>query len=334
MTGTLGANLREIAKRASVSLSTVSRALSGHPHVRPETRRRVLEAARELNYDVGRLRKDRVSLSHPLLALLLPDVTTPFYSQMLHSVHQAVFARGADLVLYVGTGYSPSQVIERVAQARHLSGIIVVTPRHAEDENLKKLGAELSVVVLDHRAEGSGFPHVTVDNLRAAHRAVTHLVERGRRRIGMITGPLHIQSAMDRLRGYRLALEEAGTPFDPDLVKEGNFHQHTGYEITRAWIDSGKPLPDALFCANDLMAIGALQALRERGLCVPDDIALVGFDDLPLAEAVDPPLTTVAQPIQEMAETAVRLVMRLIQGEELDVHRVVLEAHLVVRAST
>lgn len=330
----MGANLREIAKRASVSLSTVSRALSGHPHVRPETRRRVLEAARELNYDLDRLRKDKLMISHPLLGLLLPDVTTPFYSQMLHSVHQAVFSRGCDMVLYVGTGYSPSEVIERISQARHLSGIIVVTPRHGEDESLRKLGTELAVVVLDHRAEGSGFPHVTVDNLRAAHRAVSHLVERGRRRIAIITGPLHIQSAMDRLRGYRLALEEAGIPFDPGLVQEGNFHQNTGYEITRSWIDSATPMPDAIFCSNDLMALGALQALRERGLSVPGDVALVGFDDLPVARTTTPMLTSVAQPIQEMADTAVRLVLRLIQGEELDVNRVVLEAQLMVREST
>lgn len=330
----MGVNLREVAKRASVSLSTVSRALSGHPHVRPETRRRVLEAARELNYDIARLRKERDTNSHPLLGLLLPDVTTPFYSQVLHSVHEAVFSRGCDLALYVGTGYSPAEVIQRIARARHLSGMIVVTPRHGEDESLKQLGPELSVVVLDHRAEGSGFPHVTVDNLRAAHRAVTHLIERGRRRIGMIAGPLTIQSAMDRLRGYRLALEEAGIAFDPDLVKEGNFLQNTGYEITRSWIESGHPLPDALFCSNDLMAVGALQALREHGLSVPDDIALVGFDNLPLAEGANPPLTSVAQPIQTMSETAVRLLMRLVQGEELDVTRVVLEAHLVVREST
>ena len=149
----------------------------------------------------------------------------------------------------------------------------------------------------------------------------------------MITGPLKIQSAMDRLRGYRLALEEAGIPFDPELVKEGSFHQNSGYEITREWLQSRLPLPDALFCSNDLMAFGALQALREKGVRVPNDVALVGFDDLPMAETTNPPLTTVAQPIREMSETAVRLLMRLIQGEELDVNRVVLEAHLVIRGS-
>lgn len=328
------ANLRDVAKKAAVSLSTASRALSGHPHVRPETRRRVLEAARELNYNVERLRRDRGSITHPLLGLLLPDASTPFYSQILTSVYEAAFARGCDLVLYVGMSDAPTQVIERVVRASHLSGVIVVTPRHGEDESLKRLGAKLAVVVLDHRAEGSGFPHVTVDNLRAAHRAVTHLVAQGRRRIGMITGPLRIQSAMDRLRGYRLALEEAGIPFDPELVREGNFHENSGYEIAHEWINSSHPPIDALFCSNDLMALGALQALREKSVRIPDDVALVGFDNLPQAASANPPLTTVAQPIREMTETAVRLLLRLIQGEELDVNRVVLEAHLVVRESS
>jgi len=330
---TVGANLREVAKRASVSLSTASRAISGHPHVRPETRRRVMEAVRELNYDTTRVRKDRHAISHPLLGLHLPNIATPFYSELLRCVQEAVFSREFDLVLYVSQGHVPSRVIERIAEARHLSGVLVVTPRYGEDESLKRLGAGLPVVVLDHRAEGSGFPHVTVDNLRGAHRAVSYLIKKGRRRIGTITGPLSVQSAMDRFRGYRLALEEAGVAFDPAWVKEGDFELSTAYDVTRRWIESEKEFPDALFCANDLMAAGALQALREAGMRVPEDVAVVGFDDLPLASQTKPPLTTVAQPIREMAEAAVRLLTRLIQGEELDVNRVVLEAKLVTRES-
>ena len=292
-----------------------------------------MEAARELQYDTARIRKDRHVVSHPLLGLLLPNIATPFYAELLRCMQEAAFAREYDLVLYVSHDHIAARVIERIAAAQHLSGVVVVTPRHGEDESLRRLGARTPVVVLDHRAEGSGFPHVTVDNLRAAHRAVTYLIERGRRRIGTITGPLDVQSAMDRLRGYRLALEEAGIAYDAGWVKEGDFEQATGYEITRRWIESGESLPDALFCANDLMAAGALQALREGGVRVPEDVALLGFDDLPLASQLKPPLTTVAQPIREMSEAAVRLLGRLIQGEELDVQRVVLEAPLIIRGS-
>lgn len=325
-------SLRDVAKRAGVSASTASRAISGHPQVREETRRRVMAAAAELGYEVARSGRDASGGRRHLIGLLIPDVITPFYAELLNCVQGVVFDRGCDLVLYVSQGRSPRQVIQHIASARHLSGVIVVTPRHSEDEELRKLGADQSVVVLDHRAEGSGFPHVTVDNLRAAHRAVTHLVNRGWRKIGILTGPLSVQSAMDRLRGYRLALEEAGIDFDPSLVKKGDFMQDTGYAIVRQWIDD-QPLPDALFCSNDLMAAGALQAFKEAGVDVPGKVAVMGFDDLPIASQTSPPLTTVAQPILEMCEAAVRLLMRLVQGDEPDTHRVVLDADLVIRTS-
>lgn len=326
-------SLRDVAKRAGVSPATASRALNGHPQVREETRRRVLEAARELGYELDKARREPAETDRHLLGLLVPNVITPFYCELLRCVQEVVFARQCDLVLYVSQGHAPQAVIERIASARHLAGVIVVTPRHSEDEGLRKLGAELAVVVLDHRAEGSGFPHVTVDNLRAAHRATSYLVKQGHRRIGFISGPLSVQSAMDRLRGYRLALEEAGIGFDPSLVKQGDFEQPTGYDIVSRWIHSERALPDALFCANDLMAAGALQALKEAGVSVPGDLALMGFDDLPIASVTSPPLTTVAQPIHAMCEAAVRQLMRLVQGEEPDVHRVVLDAELVIRRS-
>lgn len=292
----------------------------------------MLQAAQALQYTPVR-RSDRNGAVSQLVGLLLPDVSTPFYCELLRCVQDVVFNRESDLVIYVSQGHTSQVVTRRIASARHLSGVIVVTPRHGEDEALRSLGTELSVVVLDHRAEGSGFPHVTVDNLRAAHQATTYLIQQGRRRIGMLAGRLQVQSAMDRLRGYRLALEEADIVYDRNLVKQGDFEQSKAYLVMKRWIQSGEHLPDALFCANDIMAVGALQALKEHGLRVPDDIAVMGFDDLPLARTTSPPLTTVAQPIYEMCEAAVRMLTRLIQGDELDVNRVVLEADLVIRDS-
>lgn len=298
-----------------------------------ETRERVLEAVRQLGYNPKRERRDRIEAATGLLGLLLPNVVTPFYFELLRCMQEVVFARDFDLVLYVSAGHAPELVARRVASSPHLAGMIVVTPRYGEDELLRSLGARMPVVVLDHRAEGSGFPHVTLDNLRAAHRATMYLIGKGHRTIGMITGPMSVQSAADRYRGYRLALEEAGLTYDPDLVVEGDFEQASGYRIVRTWIAEGRPLPGALFCANDLMAAGALLACKEAGIHVPGRVAIMGFDDLPLAAATDPPLTTVAQPLRAMSETAVRLLIRLIQGEELDTQRVVLEGELVERRS-
>lgn len=327
-------SLREVAKAAGVSPSTASRALSGHHQVSEETRRRVLEAAKALGYDPGRARKGKNGPASRILALIVPDVSSPFYCAILEGVEAEAFSRGYDLVLYTTRGRSRENVVQRLLEMRH-SGLVVVTPRHEEDKMLRDLGGDppVNAVIVDHRSEGTKFPHVTVDNLRAALQATGYLVSRGHRRIGFITGPLEIESARDRLRGYRLALEEAGIGFDEGLVLSGDFQQPTGYRLIKEWIKQGKPMPDAWFCSNDLMAAGVLQALAEAGISVPEDVAVMGFDDLPLAQHTRPPLTTVRQPIREMGQTAIRMLLRLIEGKPLEARRVVLDTEIMVRGS-
>lgn len=325
--------LRDVAKFAGVSPATASRALNGHPQVSEEARRRVLDAAAALGYAVPPAGRGRVpGPAGQIVALTVPDVSSPFYCAVLQGVEGEAFANGFDLVLYTTAGRSHENVLDRIVQTKSVGGVIVVTPRHHEDEALREMGTRLPVVVVAHRAEGSGFPHVTVDNLRAAFRATRYLIERGHRRIGFIAGPLSVESARDRLRGYRLALEEAGIGYDPALVLEGDFQQPSGERLVRAWSEQHRQ-PDAWFCSNDLMAAGAIQALHALGRRVPEDVAVMGFDDLVLAELVRPRLTTVRQPIREMGQTAFRMLLRLMRGERLDTERVVLDTELVVRES-
>ena len=248
-------------------------------------------------------------------------------------VEQEAFARGYDLVLYTTEGRSQENVVERIQQTDGLAGLVVITPRHREEELFASQKGRLPMVVVDHRNAGSRYPHVGVDNLRGAHRAVQYLLSKGYDPIGLITGPLTIQSAIDRVRGARLALQEAGLELDPDLVWEGDFTQPTGYRLVAERLRSGRPLPRAIFCANDLMALGALAALHEHGVSVPDDVAVMGYDDLPLAATAIPPLTTVRQPVAEMGAIAFRMVIRLAAGEDLETERVLLETQLVERAS-
>ena len=327
----MGVNLRAVAKRAGVRVATASRVLNGHPQVSEETRRKVLAAAEQLGYKVEDARPRR-HLTHRVISLIVPDVSSPFYCAILQGVEREAFSQQFDLVLYTTEGRSQVNVVERVASAKTISGVIVVTPRHGEDRYLREIGAQLPVVVVDHRAEGSGFPHVTVDNLRAGFQATSYLIAQGHRRIGFVSGPLNIESARDRLRGYRLALDEANIPFDEQLVLEGDFEQPTGYRLLKEWI-AANPQPDAWFCSNDLMAAGAIQALVEHGISVPEDVAVMGFDDLSVAQMTQPRLTTMRQPIQEMGTIAIRLLLRLLDGEELDTNRIVLNAELVVRVS-
>lgn len=325
------ATLRQVAELAGVSAATASRVMNGDPRVRPELRRRVVEAATRLGYQPARPRRSRATSR--MVALLVPNVSSPFYCAVLMGVEQEAFARGYDLVLYTTEGRSQENVVERIQQTDGLAGLVVITPRHREEELFASQKGRLPMVVVDHRNSGSRYPHVGVDNLRGAHRAVQYLLSKGYDPIGLITGPLTIQSAIDRVRGARLALQEAGLELDPDLVWEGDFTQPTGYRLVAERLRSGRPLPRAIFCANDLMALGALAALHEHGVSVPDDVAVMGYDDLPLAATAIPPLTTVRQPVAEMGAIAFRMVIRLAAGEDLETERVLLETQLVERAS-
>lgn len=327
----MSVNLRDVAELAGVSLATASRVINGHPQVSEETRRKVLAAVEQLGYKPEES-KPRRHLTNRVIALIVPDVSSPFYCAILRGVEMEAFSQQFDLVLYTTEGRSQVNVAERVAAAKNISGVIVVTPRHGEDRYLREIGAQLPVVVVDHRAEGSGFAHITVDNLRAGFQATSHLIAQGHKRIGFISGPLSIESARDRLRGYRLALDEANIPFDETLVLQGDFEQSTGYRLLKEWI-AKNPQPDAWFCSNDLMAAGAIQALVEHGISVPSNVAVMGFDDLNIAELTHPRLTTMRQPIREMGEIAIRILLRLLDGEELETNRIVLNAELVVRES-
>lgn len=329
----MGATLRDVAKRAGVSVSTASRVMNGHPQVSEEARERVLLAAKELNYDVDALGGSRrAKEGGRTLGIIVPDVSTPFYGAILQGVEEEAFARHFDLVLYTTQGRSQENVIERVVASKFLSGVVLVTPRHEEDKAFSRLQAGIPAVVVDHRSEGSGFPHVTVDNLRAAFEATSYLARRGYRRIGFITGDQSVESARDRLRGYRLALGELGIEYDEEIVLEGDFTQESGFRLIQEY-GSRRAMPEAWFCSNDLMAVGAIEALRAAGLSVPEDVAVMGFDDLPVATLVTPRLTTVRQPIREMGGAAIRMLLRLMEGEELETHRVILETELVVRES-
>lgn len=339
--------VRTIARVAGVSASTVSRVLRSQDGVSVDARRRVLDAIARLGstpdevrlWSSLRLRARTRAASAPgegrLLALIVPDVSTGFYAEVLRGVEAEAYERGYTLVLYTTAGRGHDAVVGRALEAGQCQGLIVMTPRGHPPRALQHPSGQPvpPVVVVDHRSEGSPYPHIAVDNLKGAFEATHYLIAKGHRRIALITGLLSIQSAVDRLRGYRLALEEAGIGFDPGWVLQGDFLTPSGYRLVKEWLDQRRPLPDAWFCSNDLMAFGVLRALHEAGVSVPGDTAVMGFDDIPMAQATLPPLTTVAQPMAEMGALAVRMVVDMIEGGGVAVPRVVLQTRLVIRES-
>lgn len=326
------ATVRDIAAAAGVSPATVSRVLNGHPSVAPAVRERVASAARRLGYTTPARRRARSSTG--VVALIVPHVSSPFYCEVLAGVEGEAYDNEYGLVVYTTDGRAHASVIDRALATPQLAGLVVITPRHHEDELLRGRADAPPVVVVDHRNAGTVFPHVVVDNLRGAYRATQYLLSWGYTDVAMIRGPETIHSSMDRVRGFLLALQEAGVSADAaGRVWPGDFEQRSGYEAVRRRLERGERMPRALFCANDLMALGAIAALRDAGLRVPDDVAVVGFDDLPPAQAAVPPLTTVRQPVREMGAIAFRMVTRLAAGERLETERIVLETELVLRGS-
>ncbi len=330
---------RQIAEEAGVSRTTVSLVLNDVPGVRvtPETRQRILEVARRLNYYPDAAARTLVSGRTQTIGFVLcqsPDriFADAFLPKVLRGVGDAVQESGFRVLIHSVEDVTVADAYIGLVREKHADGIILSGPR-SDDEQLPHLKAEGFPMVLLGQLSGSGIPFVDVDNVEAARQAVSHLIRLGHRRVGMITNaPLAYTGARDRLAGYRQVLEEAKLPLDEKLVRYGDFREESGRVAMSQLLDLSEP-PTAVFVASDLVAFGAMVAIKERGLRIPTDIALVGFDDVQLAHYVDPPLTTVRLPAYELGYRAATLLIQLISDESVEEQEILLQTELVVRQS-
>jgi LacI family transcriptional regulator len=334
------ATAREVAELAGVSRTTVSFVLNNIPGMRisEETRQRVLEAARQLNYHPDATARRMVSGRTNVIGFVLrqsPDqaFADQFLPQVLGGLGQAAAAQGYRILLEPIPPENHTGAYAQLIRERHVDGIVLSGPRF-DDRDLLSAQAEGAPVVLIGHLPNTNLSFVDVDNVDGARRATEHLLGLGHRRVALITNaPLAYTASADRLAGYRQALKAAGLSFDESLVRYGAFTPQSG-EAAMMGLLSVTPRPTAVFVASDAVALGALQAIRRRGLRVPHDIALVGFDDIPLAGFIDPPLTTVRLPAAGLGWGAADLLIRLITAEEtIRNPNVILETELVVRAS-
>jgi len=315
-------------------MMTVSRALNNTGYVSKKTRAKVLAAARELGYVANLSARSLAGGRTNTLGLVLTNLRTPIFAEFAHGVDEAVQKLGMDLLLYT-TSADPERERARVKSLSSglCDGLLIVLPRASESFLASLEASRVPVVLLNHRGAETPLPSVGADNYHGARAATEHLLELGHRRIGFITGTAHSGQSAQRLRAYRDALAAAGVPFEAALVQPGNFSQASGLEAARALLALKDP-PTAIFAANDEMAFGALDAVKDRGLRVPDDVSVLGFDDIPMASQVYPALTTVRHPFRDLAEAAVRLLHGLIEGKGGLKTRLELPSELVVRAST
>ncbi len=329
----------DVARLAGVSRTTVSLVLNGVPDARisPETRQRVLEAAARLNYRPHAGARHLVRGRSEVIAFVMrqtPDqvFVDAFLPEVLRGLSDVLREANLHLLLFpLAPDHAPEETT-RLLQERRVDGMILSGPRFEDREWLEHWAQETPVVLLGHLA-GSPLPSVDVDNLQAAAMATCHLLRLGHRRIGLITNaPLSYTASYERWLGYRWALEEAGIPYDETLVAFGAFTPISGAAAMEQLLRLPEP-PTAVFIASDVVAFGALQVIRRHGLRVPQDLALVGFDDVPLSAYLDPPLTTVHLPAEDLGREAGRLLLQWIQEGRPSTATIRLATRLIIRQS-
>ncbi len=325
--------LEEIARLSGVSRSTVSRVINNNARVSPTTRERVLEIIRREGYrpnlTARQLASGRANVLGVVIPLGSPDVLSdPYFSKLLHGI--AVEADSHDQHVMLSLA-EPSfrHRIDEVAGQGIIDGVIVSAAQEGDPFLVRLIEAGIAFISVG-RVDDERVSYVDIDNVGSARQATGHLLRLGRRRVATIAGPLYATASIDRLRGYREALDQYGLQFDNDLVVAGDFTEAGGRAGMRRLLEHR---PDGVFVASDRMAAGALNELRASGLQIPDDVALVGFDDIPLSREMEPSLTTVRQQIETLGAAAVNLLLDLIHDPTASASRVILPSELVVRAS-
>src|SRR3954454_11104238 len=330
------ATIREIAELAGVSIATVSRVVNGREDVSPETRELVQTIVRERGYTTNRSARGLSGGRTGLIGATVPLVHAAYFSFLLSGAAEALYEQDMRLVLCPTMHEHDREVtlLERLMQGT-TDGAVIILPEESSDELELLLKHGYRFVVVDPLLPlNDRIPAVSAAHSAGADIAVKHLLALGHRRIAAITGPRGWIATEERLRGFHAALGAAGILAEPDLVVESpQFEIEPGRTAARKLLGLQEP-PTAIFAFNDNIAIGALQAARERGIDVPDGLSVVGFDDVEAAEIVTPMLTTVRQPLAEMGRMAVSLLERLIEGQRIEALHVELRTQLVVRAST
>lgn len=324
--------IREVSRRAKVSASTVSRVLNGTAPVAEETKRRVLDAVAELSYRPNAFARSLATNRSGGIGVSVNDLGSPYFGAMLRGIEAEVEAEGMHVV--VSSGHADRLKERRAVDfllERRPDALIVHLEATPDLELLDLMGTSIPVVLIGRHLADVSARCVFLDNETGGESATRFLVDNGHRRIAHIAGPLSFPDSRDRLQGYRRALERSGLEYDEQLVVEADFLEEGGYQAVKRLLARETPF-SALFSANDQMAAGAFQALREAGLRIPDDVSVMGYDDVLFARYLSPGLTTIRQPLAEMGQAAARIALDVLAGKETEVNHK-FEPQLVVRES-
>jgi DNA-binding LacI/PurR family transcriptional regulator len=330
--------LEEVAQAAGVSRATASRVLTSDPRVSPTARRAVERSARKLGYVPNHAGRALATGRSDAIALVVFEPTTllfsdSFFPRLIGGLTDVLTACDSQLILLAPQTALETDRVERYVAAGHVDGVLLISLPNSHPLPGRLAARGVPFVIGGRSSEVGQYNHVDVDNVVGAAHAVAHLVAGGRRVIATVTGPKDVPAGQDRLRGYQEALQAAGLPADDALIEAGDFTREGGARAMRFLLIK-RPHLDAVFVASDLMAVGALQALAEAGRRVPDDVAVVGYDDDPVAATLHPPLTSVRQPIEEIGQEMGRLLMDTIHSPDRPPRKVLLTTRLEVRLSS
>lgn len=324
----------DVATEAGVSSGTVSRVINHDVHVKPETRERVLQVMQRLGYVANRQARSLAGGKTNIIGVLVPDLGTGYIGEIIRGIDMELGFSGLDLILYTThrTASKEANYVANLARGM-VDGLLLVLPRSPADYVETLTHRRFPFVLIDHQGTGKECPAVGATNWQGAYNATEYLIKLGHSRIGFITGSMDLGCAQDRLAGYRSALRTHHIPEAPELLYEGGFFQPDGYAGAEAFLDLSDP-PTAIFASNDVMAMGAMDAVRHRGLRVPDDVSIVGFDNVPQSAAVFPSLTTVQQPLEQMGRVATQMLLVILEQPAKETGRIELPTELIVRSST
>jgi LacI family transcriptional regulator len=328
--------LEDIAKRAGVSRSTVSRVINSQQYVRQDVRERVLRVIEETGFHPNIAARALASQRSWMIGLVLPRSVSsffgdPYFPRLTQGIAQACNRHNITLGLFlVSTPEDENKLFPRISRKGFLDGMLVQSGEMNDQLNERLVNLTVPIVVLGRPFQTNEVSYIDVDNVKASFDAVTHLIRQGRRNVGTITGPTSSTVGLDRKEGYLRAMLEHGLELNSSLIMESDFTEAGGYLAMQELLVAK---PDAIFAASDIMALGAMRAVHDAGLRVPEDIAFVGFDDLPFASLSQPALTTVHQPISKFGEKAVDILMELIENGTKPSRRIIMDTELVIRDS-
>jgi DNA-binding LacI/PurR family transcriptional regulator len=326
-------SIKDVAKAADVSYSTVSRALNDSPRVKTETKKQIQRIAAEMGYLPSAVARSLVKQRTQTIGIVVTTITDLFFAEVIHAIEETALVHSNSVILANSHG-EPERELQAIRnlRERRVDGIILVSGCSSREELCAEKMTGVPIVIINNVHQEHIGHSVEVDNVGGGRMATQHLLELGHTRIAHIAGPAWEWDARERQSGYEHALQAHDVPVDPTLIIRGNSRPHGGIKAMQQLL-SISPRPTAVFCYSDATAVGAMRAARAAGLRIPHDLSVVGFDDIDLAPFLEPPLTTVAQPKRKMGETAVQMVLALLEGDA-PVEDCVLPSRLVVREST